>query len=905
MRRSGMISAAVATLAAMLLAPGAASAANSCVWTGSTSTDWATAANWSSCGGVIPTSADGVSIGTTSNSPIVSASGMTAASITLSGSASLQVSSGDLTVAGQITAPSGTQVTVTGGALSFATMQVATSTGLVASSGSISGTVSATAPVTLVSGATGYGAGLTLGANVTLQQTSDVTMSPGSSLSIGGDTYQLVGANLLGTGAQISVGPGGVLQKLGGTSNSTIQPQLDSQGTIEDSSAPGGSLTLAPALPDTLAGTLEADPSNGSGDVSLASGTYMIGNGGLSVLTPGNTGATVFGSGGSNIDLNGNTLTIGASHTGLELNGAGAHISGAGTIGGTGPVTLFGGTSLAPGSGNTMSVSAELMNPGGTMDLSGAGTVQVTGKWLTGDNVTDSGGATVDIGQSGVLQHFGGVTETFAPPVTDEGTIRQFIAASASFTIDTLAVTSTGTVESDNQGLSIGSLANLSGGTLSGGTYTASTGAGVGLPGPVTTLDAAVSLNGNGVLENVVGSDSALAGLSSIGAGGSLTLTGGETQSTALRDLSGSLTLGDTSSFTGGATTTVSPTGSISGTGTFDGNLVNGGTVAPGSPGAPGTLSVDGGYTQTSGGTLRAEVQGSGAGQLDVLSVTGNSTLGGRLAIVPSAGYSASAAAGDSLGVLTFSGSRIGGFASVLVAPLLSGKGVALTYDDAHHVVDAVVGTPAANTAAPLVSGRTVSGQTLSATTGAWTGATSFAYQWQQCDAGGASCTNIAGALSSSYPVRTSDVGHTLRVVVTGSNAYGAAAVSSAPTGPVTAAPNPKLTNAKLASHSFTASKGTTLSVHLSEPATVTLVITTKVTGRKVHGRCQANAKRGKRCSLTITRTLRFSGRAGSNQFRVRVSGLRPGRYGVTIIARDAGGRTSNRVLSSFTIKTR
>ncbi len=89
--------------------------------------------------------------------------------------------------------------------------------------------------------------------------------------------------------------------------------------------------------------------------------------------------------------------------------------------------------------------------------------------------------------------------------------------------------------------------------------------------------------------------------------------------------------------------------------------------------------------------------------------------------------------------------------------------------------------TAPSNTTAPKISGTVEVGQTLSSTTGNWAGSTplSYSYQWQ----GGA--TNIAGATSSSYEPVTSDVGHTLDVVVTASNSVGKASATSAQTAAV------------------------------------------------------------------------------------------------------------------------
>jgi hypothetical protein len=96
-----------------------------------------------------------------------------------------------------------------------------------------------------------------------------------------------------------------------------------------------------------------------------------------------------------------------------------------------------------------------------------------------------------------------------------------------------------------------------------------------------------------------------------------------------------------------------------------------------------------------------------------------------------------------------------------------------------------------ANTQAPQISGTVVVGQQLQATTGNWTGTPppTFTYQWQSCDSGGNNCSPIQGATASSYTIQAADVGHTLEVVVTGSNNVGSSQAASAPTVVVTQAP--------------------------------------------------------------------------------------------------------------------
>jgi len=93
------------------------------------------------------------------------------------------------------------------------------------------------------------------------------------------------------------------------------------------------------------------------------------------------------------------------------------------------------------------------------------------------------------------------------------------------------------------------------------------------------------------------------------------------------------------------------------------------------------------------------------------------------------------------------------------------------------------------NTSPPTISGNAVDGETLTATTGSWSGTTpiNYSFQWQRCDASGLNCSNIAGASSQSYKLVAADVGRTIRVLVTAQNASGSNSAPSAPTAAVRA----------------------------------------------------------------------------------------------------------------------
>ena len=94
------------------------------------------------------------------------------------------------------------------------------------------------------------------------------------------------------------------------------------------------------------------------------------------------------------------------------------------------------------------------------------------------------------------------------------------------------------------------------------------------------------------------------------------------------------------------------------------------------------------------------------------------------------------------------------------------------------------------NTSPPTISGTRQEGQTLSASTGSWTGdaTISYAFAWQRCSSSGSSCGDISGATGTTYTLGSADVGKTIRIVVTASNSAGRASAASSPTGTIAAA---------------------------------------------------------------------------------------------------------------------
>src|SRR4051812_42820997 len=119
------------------------------------------------------------------------------------------------------------------------------------------------------------------------------------------------------------------------------------------------------------------------------------------------------------------------------------------------------------------------------------------------------------------------------------------------------------------------------------------------------------------------------------------------------------------------------------------------------------------------------------------------------------------------------------------------------------------------NTASPTISGTPQEGQTLTATTGTFTSSsnTTYAFQWQRCNATGAACANISGATTQTYAVTSADVGNTLRVVVTATNADGSTSANSSPTSVVLARTATTTTTTTVTQTTAGTTTGTAISV--------------------------------------------------------------------------------------------
>ena len=84
--------------------------------------------------------------------------------------------------------------------------------------------------------------------------------------------------------------------------------------------------------------------------------------------------------------------------------------------------------------------------------------------------------------------------------------------------------------------------------------------------------------------------------------------------------------------------------------------------------------------------------------------------------------------------------------------------------------------TPAApsNSAVPVISGSTRTGETLTTTNGSWSGSpSSYTYQWKRAATSGGSYTNIGSATSSTYVLTDDDIDKYIKVSVIATNGIG------------------------------------------------------------------------------------------------------------------------------------
>jgi Ig domain of plant-specific actin-binding protein len=204
------------------------------------------------------------------------------------------------------------------------------------------------------------------------------------------------------------------------------------------------------------------------------------------------------------------------------------------------------------------------------------------------------------------------------------------------------------------------------------------------------------------------------------------------------------------------------------------------------------------------------------------------------------------------------------------------------------------------NSVRPSVSGTAQVGETLTVSNGSWsTAPSSFTRQWQRCDSDGTSCLNISGATGQTYGIRTGDIGHRLRALVTAHTSNGQTTVASSLSA-VVASPT---------GTTVTQTQTTTTTTTTTRPAATPKLafISLRVRGAKAYARFRVCDDRGGRITITArdnhNRVLAVTHRVSvmlvahcntySRAWLLRHGFRTPGRYVATLRARDAQGHLS------------
>ena len=197
-----------------------------------------------------------------------------------------------------------------------------------------------------------------------------------------------------------------------------------------------------------------------------------------------------------------------------------------------------------------------------------------------------------------------------------------------------------------------------------------------------------------------------------------------------------------------------------------------------------------------------------------------------------------------------------------------------------------------ANTSRPTISGDPRVGETLTANDGTWSNSpTSFAYQWQRCDVDAVVCGSVPGATGKTYGVRAADVGFRVRVEVTARNSSGTGTATSSASGIVV--PRTPITNNR-----------PTLQI-----------ISIRFTGARVYARVRICDDDNRNLAILVTES-RPRVRSANRRFATRVAPRPcgaytrnwlpaqrfrgPGRYTISLQARDSGGTPSRVARRTF-----
>jgi hypothetical protein len=251
-------------------------------------------------------------------------------------------------------------------------------------------------------------------------------------------------------------------------------------------------------------------------------------------------------------------------------------------------------------------------------------------------------------------------------------------------------------------------------------------------------------------------------------------------------------------------------------------------------------------------------------------------------------------------------------------------------------------------TAPTTLTGNAYVGDTLISGVGGWEyPGTSYARQWELCEADGTSCGTISGAKSASYVLKPGDKGHKLRVRISvdsnGPSNFPApvevfsplsAVVTDPPPPPADPVANgggggnpqpqpqsqpnngggggqpgpdttaPVLQGLTLVAGAIKPGAALQLRSNLTEPGKLAVTLQRAVSGRKVGKTCKAGAKKGKKCTA-FKRLASYSlnAPAGAATVSLPKKKLALGQYRLVVTPVDAAGNKGATRTVAFRIK--
>jgi CSLREA domain-containing protein len=510
------------------------------------------------------------------------------------------------------------------------TVSVAGGTVNVAGTYAVTGTTSVISGVLNVNTANGTTSELVLTGTGTIGGTGTLTMT-GTGTWTGG-TMSGSGATTVASGATLDLQSTGTLPTLNGRTLNVAGTLTWSQGNNAWTTSNGATILNSGTL--NIQVPLSISHSGGVADSINNAGLFR--KSGTGTATVG-VAVNFVNQAGGQVDVTGGTLRLngGGTSTGgslapsvgtLEFGGGTFNLPVATNVGGAGTVSVGGGT---------VNVAGTYAVTGTTSVISGVLNVNTANGTTSGLALSGTG----TIGGTGTLTMTGTGTWTAG---TMSGSGATTVASGA-----TLDLQSTGTLPTLN-----GRTLNVAG-TLTwsqgNNAWTTSNGATINNSGTLN-LQVPLSISHSGGLADTINNAGMLrrSGIGTASVGSSITFS-----NTGSIDIqSGTL------SFPAGTTINIPTTKTLSGAGTIVANVTSAGSVGPGT--SPGILTINGNYTQVSGGILNIEIGGTTVEtQFDRLAVTGSVSLAGTLNATLINGFTP--ASGQSFQYLTF-GSRNGDF---------------------------------------------------------------------------------------------------------------------------------------------------------------------------------------------------------------------------------------------------